>query len=302
MTGRASALLVLVTLVPFVATTTAPLRVARADESPHVAAARDAYDRGVAAFEAKDFAAAARAFAEADATVPNAVALATALDAATRADDAVFAMELVARADVRKETNPQVLAAVQEARTRFARRVGRIRVACVGCSASVDEVPIVIGELRVVRVGEHRVRLRTEQTTELRVVDVQPEATSLVELAPAPAPARVRDDGVSPAYFFLGLGATVALAGATTVTALAARADHRSFDAQGCAHASTPSCVDLADRGSSEQTRTNVLLGVTAAAAITTAAIGLFVVRWSRAESSVAPTSGGAVASLRVKF
>jgi hypothetical protein len=57
--------------------------------------------------------------------------------------------------------------------------------------------------------------------------------------------------------------------------------------------------------GRAAETRTNVLLGVTGAAAVTTAVLGLFVVRWSgggAAQASAAPRPGGLQLGARARF
>lgn len=268
---------------------------ASAADPPEVVAARAAYDRGVALFEAKDWAGAARAFAEADATVRNDVALGAAIDAAIRADDPILGMELVERAEGR----PNV-ANLADARAKFGRRVGAVRVTCAGCSAKLDGAPLVIGARRIVAPGAHALVLEQDGKREGREVIVGPEQTSEIVWAPpvAPAPeAPPRAPGLSPTWFWIGAGATVALAGVTTWSALSVRADHADFEERGCSRVETAGCRDLADRGARGQVVTNVLLGASILSAATTTVLGVYLVRWS-----VARTDGGAVASLHLRF
>src|SRR5580693_6760902 len=61
--------------------------------------ARDAFERGSAAYRLGDYARAAAEYARADALDPNPAALRAALDAATLADDPVLGEELIERAE-----------------------------------------------------------------------------------------------------------------------------------------------------------------------------------------------------------
>ena len=87
--------------------------------------AREAYDRGIVAFQRGEFAAAAREFATADAMVPSGVALHAALDAAIRADDPVLGVELLDRV-ARGPADGALETTARDARAKFARRTGRV--------------------------------------------------------------------------------------------------------------------------------------------------------------------------------
>jgi hypothetical protein len=267
--------------------------VASAEDSPEVVAARASYDRGVALFGAKDYAGAARAFAAADATVRNDVALGAAIDAAIRADEAILAMELVERAEGRAN-----IANVADARARFAKRIGRVRVTCSGCAATLDGTSLTIGKPRIVLPGGHALLLEQNGKREARELNVIANQTTEIAWAPSTErPLAPTESGISPTWFWIGAGATVALGGATTYSAFAVRSTHREFDERGCARLETSGCRELADRGQSQQRLTNVLLGASILAAGTTTILGLYAVRWS-----VARSDDGAVASLHVRF
>ena len=307
--------------------------------------ARAAYDRGVRAHALGDHGAAARAFAEADALAPKAASLEAALESAMKADDAVLGAELVERADGRAP-DAGLRTTLEAARKRFAGRTGKIRVECGGearCLAAVDgsaadaRRPIFVG------VGPHAVVVQRGAERIERLVDVKADQVVVVaanaESAGAGANAGANANagagaganagagagasgstgtgggeghGISRGWFYVGLGLTAALGGATVVSGLDAVAKHDRFKSDGCASgASGPVPSDCSERGaegSRAQTRTNVLLGATAVLAVTTVAIAIFAVRWKDgtearltfAPSLVAKSGASTMAGLQI--
>jgi hypothetical protein len=259
---------------------------ASAADSPEVIAARAAYNRGVAAFEAKDYATAARAFAEADATVKNDVALGAAIDAAMRADEPVLVMELVERAEERKLP-------VGDARAKFGKRVGRVRVTCT-CTATLDGKDLPVGKARIVTLGHHALLLTSGSKTEARSLEVTGnEEIAWAPAADAPPTPKPTPSGISPVWFWTAAGVSAVLVGATTWSALSVRSDHATFS-EAC---KTPSarCDALSEDGLAAQRRTNILLASSIVAVGATAIIGAFAVRWSVDRES-------AVATIALKF
>ncbi len=270
--------------------------------------AREAYDRGVVAFQRGEFGAAAREFATADSLVPSSVALHAALDAAIRADDPVLGVELLDRvarapADLPLETT------ARDARTKFARRTGRVSLVCRAspaspCRATIDGVAIEGGARIVVRVGPHVAMIESDGRRERRDVDVPPDdavvlSPSGVALSPIPP----RSGGLSPVWFFVGAGATAIAGGLGIASGVDTSSKHSNFVNAGCDRTGGSGCATAASDGSSAQTRTNVLLGVTAALGVTTAAIALFAVRWkSDASVAVGLVHGAPGTSLRLSF
>ncbi|MEZ4295695.1 MAG: hypothetical protein R3B70_12015 [Polyangiaceae bacterium] len=277
---------------------------ARAQDASGVDEARRLYDRAAEAYERGDFAAAARDFAAADALAPSTVALATAIDAATSAGDAVLAMTLRDRAAGRAE-DAQLTAAMRAAEKKFAGATGRIRVRCAGeCEARVDGAAIESAQLAAgtavrVRTGEHVILFRIGgRADEERRVKVAPDG--LVEVAPAAGEgsvppgggsaggAGVSSDGggasargLSPAWFFVGLGVTALAGGGTIASGVDTASKHDAFTRAGCAGPVHGDCSGLADGGKGAETRTNVLIGVTGVLAAATAVVGVGLVRWS---------------------
>ncbi len=275
----------------------------RADEADIVAAARESYDRGAAAYDARDWARAAPAFARADELSPNLSVMELALTASLRADDAVTAMTVVERAQRRLGEASPLQAALKAARERFSGRVGHITVLCPAplfCSATVDGALTPVGVARYATVGNHVVELTADGNPERHLIQVGTGASVEVRpnaLAQAPPPAApiggpkpspvvapskiatvapppAQPSGISPGWFLLGATATLALGAVTVGSGLDTRQKHQAF----LAHPTD----DQGSAGMAAQTRTNVLVGLTVASALTTGLLGLIAVNWSR--------------------
>ncbi|HEY4058869.1 MAG TPA: hypothetical protein VGM39_19780 [Kofleriaceae bacterium] len=158
------------------------------------------------------------------------------------------------------------------------------------------------------RSAQRQLTLRAGASTTVRLeAPPLPAPTpATVEAVPAPVVTTVaspqqaerhhESHGISRKWFIITAAATVGLgAGATWqgITTLSTRDDIKSATAAGdSAHAST-----LYDRGKSEQLRTNILLGATAAMGVTSIVLAVMT-DWSggeeRREIAVTPTEGGA--------
>ncbi len=101
-------------------------------------------------------------------------------------------------------------------------------------------------------------------------------------LKPAAEHAAPVRKGISPAWFWGGLGVTAVLGGVTAWSGVDALKRHSDFEA-------TPT-ADLQSSGKSAQLRTNVLIGVTSAVGLATLLVAVVAVRWGGAEG--APESG----------
>lgn len=253
-------------------------------------AARNAYDRGAASYDAGEFALAAAQLAQADAILPNDVALELAIKAAAKANDPILVMELASRADGRSSAS---LAAVRdEARAKAAGRVGRVNVSCppdATCTTTLDDAPFPPNQTRWVLVGEHRVvvdaggqkqafRVRIDPGANVPVVAAAPlttptPPTSRDSPPTSLAPARDASSGVSPVWFWTTAGISAVVGGLTIASAVDTRNTYEAFS-------SRPS-PSLSNEGVDAQLRTNLLLAGTAASVIATAVVGIFFVRWS---------------------
>ncbi len=263
--------------------------------SDHAAAARVAeasalYEDGQRAHQAGRFVDAAKAFAAADALVPDEAALEAALVAVLKTDEAVLGMELAGRTS-RAPTHVKLEQLASRARARFGDDVGRIVVHCARCQVAIDGVPRPRGVAAWVKVGPHQVLIRDGEARETRRVIVEPGAVvTLLPLAgqpkpdpkppPAPAPGPRRkakppaEPGPSPAWFWISFAATGAVGVGAIVSAVDTATRHAEF--------TDAPTAELAADGEAAQTRTNVLLGVTGGLAALTLAVGLFVVDWDQ--------------------
>ncbi len=201
----------------------------------------------------------------------------------------------------------------ETATTRFLPRLARVGVQCDGaspCSAALDGTPVALSSALWVSPGPHVLELTTARGSEKRALWLVAGEYQLVTLAksseaggatitkesrpasaasPTPAPpsapftappetpsegaASSRGGGVSPAWFWAGVGATALLGGVSLASGLDTLGRHDTFIGN--------RMDSSANDGLDAQRRTNVLLVGTAAAALVTTFVGLFVVRWS---------------------
>ncbi len=260
-----------------------------AADDDSVALARAAYARGAKAYDAKDYASAAREFRAADELAPNPVALTFALQAALKLDDAVLGMGLVERAAQAGGVAP---ALVLQARSRFAHRAGRIALQCpngTSCRVRIDGDPA--KPVTWVTPGSHAVEWDSSGRTTVTVaagqsVDVNPPPGAQPPSAtptptPTPTPGTENSSaaaGISPTWFWVGIGVTTIGLGASIASGVDTLHRHETF-------AALPTSAGQQD-GRSAQLRTNVLFGVTGAFALATAGIGIFAVGWGHGQKA----------------
>jgi len=249
-----------------------------------VKAAEESYRQGQQAAQRGEYLVAARAFARADQLVPNPLALQAALEVSLMADDAVLGMELVdraARLEGSPDWQPGIAQAVDGARARFAGRVGKLKIVCDGCNAVVDGIAFEVGREGWVGIGLHRVDLAHKGRSARKEVDVVAGGVAVVEMPPPPrdaprseAPARASEpppaetSGVSPVFFFVGLGLTLASGAGLTASAIDTKNKHEAFELD-------PTSVDLKEEGERAEVRTNVMIGVTGALGLATGILAI---------------------------
>lgn len=266
-----------------------------------VTQARELYAKGAAEYDARDWTGAAHDLTRADALVPNAVTLTLALRAVSRTDDAVLAMTLADRACERGDPKARELGA--DVTRTFGDRVGIITVLCpapLTCAASIDGTatvtPVHVGA------GGHIVDLVVNDHASQVHVDVRGGAdVQILASAYAKAPdVKVtreprlvvkRNPGWSPAVFWTALAATAIGAGFTIGSGLDALSKNDAYIAQ---RNTIPDSqlAGLRGDGQAAELRTNVLLGVTSAVAVATAAIGIFAIRWRATTTTIEMGSG----------
>jgi len=263
------------------------------------------YDHAVEAQKRGDYAKAANLFARADELVPDAAALEAAIGAAILADDAPLAMALVKRSG-RGPISKSLAAVVRSAQSKFADRVGMVRIRCSRCTARIDGASAKPGEERWVAVGSHSVQLGIDDRLERHTVTVRagevtevapdgsppPEPSTHTVKAPPggehPEPPRA---GIAPVWFWTGAGLTVVMGAFAIVSGADTLNKHAEFEVK---KKENPNATELLNKlstdGGAADTRTQVLVGVTVGLAITTAVVGAVFVRW---DSPGAKVSGG---------
>lgn len=302
----------------FIVTLAANVAYAQAPSADARARAKEAYDRGVEAHGKGDMQKAAQEFARADTLAPSAVALQAALDAAIEADDPALGAELVERSH-REKASGQLAASVNQAKTKFAGRAGRVHVTCPAgstCLATIDGAPIDTTKNAWSRTGQHTVVVQVDGEPETKLVRVEadqivevnatkkiePSGSSPKEPEPGGPPAEKKKfEGLPPVVFYGGAGLTVVLAGVTTFFALETSSKHDEFESLGCAGANIAGCTDLKDEGESSQTGTNAGLVLTSVAAIATVVIGVAFTNWKAPVFGMAPLPGGGGAAMMAK-
>ena len=302
--------------------------------------AREAYDRGTAAHKRGDFVQAAADYALADEIAPSPVALRAAIDEAVRADDAALGMELCARAK-RGAVEGDLAKSVAAARTKFQARAGIVRVRCPSaCMATLDGKPLAVDKDSWATLGQHTVVLQVGDDAQQRLIEVKVEAPTEVSpsprpapapatpppeappatapqpppesaprpakepvpyVAPAPEPTPAARSGVSPVWFLVGAGATLALGAGTAASALDTSSKHDDFVKAGCDVHGSAACDAAAKSGQDAQTRTNVLLVAAAALGVATVILGAAFTRWG-GDAGDGVKSAARAGALHVEF
>ncbi len=267
------------------------------------------FRKGTAAFKKHDYLAAAAAFEEANSVAPHPAALFNAAKAYERAGELAPAANLCARYlrdapedDKRRDKARGLLAELRP-------KLGRITVIAVDAEdITLNGEPLELEETYV-NPGDHQVAGRFGYTKARRNVNVvagslervtlEPKKAKAVatldeELPEEDAPPDEADDeakGLSPTIFYVGVSATVVLAGATVWSGLDTNSARDEFDKN-----PTP---DGLEEGESKQKRTNLLLGVTALAGVATGVIAYFT-DFSGKKPPPPPEGGDVALDLRI--
>lgn len=286
--------------------------VALAQTQPDKERAREAYDRGVKAHQRGDFATAAAEFAKADEIAPSPVALQAAIDAAIEADDPVIGAELLERSK-RAPAEGALGASIARAKERLGGRAGQITIRCDKCMGAIDGKAVDATKPQWVRVGQHTVLMQIGSDAQQKIVDVPAGATVEVspqpkaapspptpvptptpaqpETKPEPKPFPAPDTGekkgaasggLPPWAFWIGVGATAVLGGASIAAGVYTKSEHDKFVSQGCDRAAYAGCTQISRNGDNAQLVTNLLLVGTGLAAVATVVLGVGFVNWEK--------------------
>lgn len=255
---------------------------------------RKEFEAGIEAYKQSDFQAAADHFKAAQSFRAHPVVLFNWALAEAKLGQHVTALEHFDRVLADPELPADLKPKVEEERARTERNVATIEVeASAGAQVTVDGA-VVTGDPPVVRVnpGEHRVKstqdgrvlidrsVRVKGGERLRLtLDQTREVVVQKPQGPVGDSGTSAGHGPGPVWFFAGLGATAVLGGVTIWSALDTQ---KSFDdyERDLPKLSQSEVNQRVDDGHGKELRTNVLIGVTAVAAVGTAALGIFVVDW----------------------
>lgn len=272
-----------------------------------------AYDRGVAHFNRGEFEEAAQAFLRADELVPSDDALGNAITAADRAGDHLLVVHAAERA-VGRDPSSALAASARKAQADSARHLARVELGCQPgpCTITFDGEANAPGSHYVLP-GTHKALATSGAARAEQSLDLEPGATYRVVLHPvtpgstrhaaeitrSAPPARDRSAAskpLPPAVFYVGVGATVVLAGATTWSGL---------DTLSAKHAlpDRPTTAQV-DAVKSRILRTDILLGGSVIAAALTTWAGVSLVDWNGGTASavLVPAPGGALGAAVGRF
>jgi hypothetical protein len=252
-------------------------------------AAATAYDRGTSAFLSHDYARAAQWFETAYRLAPNPQALLGAMRAHERNGDLMRAGTLALRAAAFHGDDPAVARAASATLAQAAPLFLRVDVTCTAaegsaeCTVELDGVLASHTSFFVAPDAAHRVVAAfATGNAETSVTGAAGETRNVALEAPPPPPggspesdpdggarpvASAEPAGLSPVYFAVSGVLTVAAAGTLVWSGVDTLAGVGPYEAD-------PTPERLAD-GQSRELRTNVLIGVTGALAVTTVVLGI---------------------------
>lgn len=303
--------------------------VAVAEPTPQqIKAASEEFEKGVKAAQANAFEDAAVHFENADREAPSDAALRAAIRARRDAKQLDRAATLAELALARYPDKEEV-ATFAKSIILLAKDLTKVEVACKpACELAVDS-KIVHGEAMTKRTlwvepGKHAVAAGWGKKGTTKELTGKPgEASSLSFVPPAdPTPAATsaappppsetatsttlepKKNGLPPAVFYTGLGLTVVLTGVTVWSGLDTNSSPGKDKVKQDCVGQGDTCPTYRD-GLAKQSRTNLLLGVTAGVGIATGVVGLFLTDWDGKKAKkpeagkitpvAGPTQGGAV-------
>jgi hypothetical protein len=267
-------------------------------------AAAEAFDHGREAYKEEHFAEAAEQFERADGSAPSATALGLAIKARDRAGDLDRAGTLASLALERYPDDPEIQRLAPEVLQRAGAELFELKISCREPCELADGTKIVHGvaaKLRTVFLTEGTHSLRAgfpDGRTESKSVEATAGGSGQLAFEAAPAEAEApkepepeppealpeppKDEapasfgGLSPVLFFAGLGAT-AVAGGITIWSGIDTVNNPGADRVKAECVAGDQQCPLYKDGRARQTRTNILIGVTATLGVATGVVGALV-------------------------
>ena len=262
-------------------------------------AAAEAYDRGTAAYLARDFAEAGHWFETAHRMAPAAPALIQAVRAYERAGRELRAATLALRLTLTYADNPQAVEVADPIIERARSRYVQVEIACDACTVELDGVLQSSQSFFVEPDDDHEVVAYFEQGERRESVNgaagehvelsfdapgesiagpargstpLAGELTFAGDTGTPPTDPEESGTGLSPVYFFVGLGLTAGAAGAAVWSGLDAMDGVAAYEEH-----PTPEALE---QGQQKELRTNLLVGAGAALALATIGLALFGTDW----------------------
>lgn len=292
------------------------------DPTPtQVRSAAEAFDRGREAYKTEDYVEAAEQFESADANAPSAAALELAIRARDRAGQLDRAATLSALALARYPDDPNIQKIAPPIVQRAKSELFEVDIKCDDpCDVTVggkiapgrratERTLFVQPGTYAVRAGwaDDRSQSKsieasrgTAETVEFEAPKPAAAPPPVVAPPPVSAPAQDKsaDEGADhkanalpTPVFWAGVGLTAVMTGVTIWSGIDTQNNPGADKVRDACNAGNSNCQDLYNQGRSHQTRTNVLVGVTAGIGVATGVIGAFFTDWSgHRSSSSAPT------------
>jgi phosphotransferase system HPr-like phosphotransfer protein len=318
-----------------------PRATASAQDARQRQAAAEAYDRGTAAYLEGSYTEAAQWFETANRMAPAAPALMQAIRAHEHADNHTRAATLAVELQSTYATEPQATEYAKNVLASTAPKLLLIQVTCdEDCKLDVDgklqeylaffDTPGKMHTLTATfETGSKTTKVQGEagQTREVKFEAPPPPPTPAIDFASGAT--QSKDGGTAgrplpPLVTWIGIGVTGAVLAATIVSAVdmyngVPKYEDLADRSVNCSPVSTASCMSLAkqskdelDKGQSRELRTNILIGATAFAAVSTGVIALFLTDWSTRDAAthdtetlglrVEPRPGGLSTTLEGRF
>lgn len=248
-----------------------------------------AFDEAVGRFNRAEFAEAARGFFGADRLAPSPTAITNAIAAARKASDHLLVARAAERAIARGDALVEARAALAEAATRLA----RLDLSCEAtpCAMTLDGETVAAGTAWALP-GTHRIAAKAASASAEEHVACSAGARYRIALrpkaeAPPPKPTAPASKGIHRAVFFVGLGVTAVLAGATIGSGVDAMARKRALPKDEAEQAQIDDVLGRARR-------TDFLLLGAGLAAVGTAVLGVWWTDWKGVRATAAVVPGGA--------
>lgn len=295
---------------------------AAAQDSRQRAAAAEAYDRGTSGYMTGEYAEAAQWFETAHRLAPAPAAIMQAIRAHQKAENLARAATL---AVVLQNDYPGEAQAVQYADQILADTAPsllRIDVDCSACEIDLDDAVQQARSLFVDPSTSHvivahfstgdvtkEISGEPGQTTTLRIEAPAARLTAPVSDPQEPVSTSGSQDlssgGLPPVVTFIGAGVTGAFLIATIISGVDTNAGVDAYET--AARSGAPNARQLLDDGESKETRTNVLIGMTAVFAIATGVIAGVLTDWSSEEeadthAAIIPTTNGVMGLVESRF